>query len=338
VRMNQQTFFGTTIEMRLGDPAESGVDRKLAETLKSAGPGRCLLASRLFAQVALPRIDGAVDEERNAPALAALVQRVVATTSGRARPVRVLPASLRVHDLGFSQRRNGASVPLGLDETTFTTAELDFDGLDRNLLIIGDSGTGRTGILIHIAQTMADGAHPDDVVIAVIDPRGAMRGVVSNDILGGYAGSTVMAGRLVEAMVPELELRATRLADAAASSIAPTPRIVLIVDDYDVLTASGSSPLAPLVPYLSMGREVNLNVVVARRTNGAARGMFESAFASVREAGATGLLLSGDRSEGQLFGSVRPALLPTGRGQLVRAGQRPRTVQTVHAEIGARSP
>ncbi len=336
VRLNQQTFFGTTIELRLGDSAESGVDRKLAETLKSAGPGRCLLPSKLFAQVALPRIDGMVDEKNNAPALAALVQRVSATTDGRARPVRVLPASLRSTDLDSPPHQGGAIVPLGLDETTFATAALDFDGVDRNLLIIGDGGTGRTGILTHIAATMAEGSNPDSLVIAVVDPRGTMRDVIPDDLLGGYAGSAVMAGRLVEAILPEVEVRATRLADAAASFIAPTPRIMLIVDDYDVLTASGSSPLTPLVPYLSMGREVNLNVVLARRTNGAARGMFESAFASVRESGATGLLLSGDRSEGQLFGSVRPTLLPTGRGQLVRAGHAPRTVQTVHAQAVVR--
>ncbi len=332
VRLNQQTFFGTVIEMRLGDPAESGVDRKLAETLKSAGPGRCLLQSKLFAQVALPRTDGAVDEDTNAAALAALVRRLSATTPGRAHPVRVLPASLRAADLESPHSRSGAIVPLGLDEATFAAAELNFDGVDRNLLIIGDSGTGRTGILTHIAASMAEGNNADELAIAVIDPRATMRGVVPDDLLGGYAGSAVMAGRLVEAILPELELRAIHLADAAGSFTAPTPRIMLIVDDYDVLTASGSSPLAPLVPYLSMGREVNLNVVLARRTNGAARGMFESAFASIRESGATGLLLSGDRSEGQLFGSVRPTLLPTGRGQLVRAGQAPRTVQTVHAQ------
>jgi len=335
VRLNQQTFFGTVIEMRLGDPAESGVDRKLAETLKSAGPGRCLLQSKLFAQVALSRVDGTVDEESNAPALAALVQRVSATTPLRARPVRVLPTSLSATDLEPRLEPGEALVPLGLDEATFATSELDFDGVDRNLLIIGDSGTGRTGLLTHIAASMAEGSNAEELVIAVIDPRGTMRDVVPDDLLGGYAGSAVMAGRLVEAILPELELRAIRLADAAASFTAPTPRIMLIVDDYDVLTASRSSPLAALVPYLSMGREVNLNVVLARRTNGTARGMFESAFASIRESGATGLLLSGDRSEGQLFGSVRPTLLPTGRCQLIRAGQAPQTVQTVHAHVGA---
>jgi len=39
--------------------------------------------------------------------------------------------------------------------------------------------------------------------------------------------------------------------------------------------------------------------------------------------------LSGDRSEGQLLGSVRPRRLPRGRALLVRTGESLRTVQAV---------
>ncbi|MGC1207707.1 MAG: type VII secretion protein EccCa [Ornithinimicrobium sp.] len=335
VRLGQQTFFGTVIEMRLGDPAESGVDRKRAQTLTSAGPGRCLLQSGLFAQVALPRIDSGTDESTNCAAVTAMVQRVSAAAPHRARPVKVLPASLSASDLGLlgtgAPVSPAGSVPLGLDEKTFGAATLDLDGADRNLLIVGDSGTGRTGILRHLAQMLVRASTPEDLVVAVIDPRHTMRDHIPADYVGAYAGSPTMAAQLVEAILPELDERASRLADAAGSFTPPAPRIVVIVDDYDVLTATGSSPLAPLVPYISMGRELNLNVLLARRTNGASRGIFEPTFAALRDSGATGLLLSGDRSEGQLFGTVRPMGMPTGRGQLVRAGQAARTVQTVHA-------
>ncbi len=84
-----------------------------------------------------------------------------------------------------------------------------------------------------------------------------------------------------------------------------------------------------------MGRELNFHVVLARRTAGAAQGVYESTFMAVRDSGATGLMLSGDRSEGQLLGAVRPRRLPRGRALLVRTGEPLRTVQIVlRAEPG----
>ena len=46
----------------------------------------------------------------------------------------------------------------------------------------------------------------------------------------------------------------------------------------------------------------------------------------VREAGCLGLIMSGDRTEGQLLAGVRAGTMPVGRGKLVRAGEQVRTV------------
>jgi S-DNA-T family DNA segregation ATPase FtsK/SpoIIIE len=45
-------------------------------------------------------------------------------------------------------------------------------------------------------------------------------------------------------------------------------------------------------------------------------------------------MLSGDRSEGQLLGTVRPRRLPRGRALLVRTGESLRTVQIVFRPEG----
>jgi DNA segregation ATPase FtsK/SpoIIIE, S-DNA-T family len=66
---------------------------------------------------------------------------------------------------------------------------------------------------------------------------------------------------------------------------------------------------------------------------GAARGLFEAFTLGVRESGCLGLVMSGDRTEGQLLGGVRASTMPVGRGRLVRAGEATRTVQTaLHKE------
>jgi S-DNA-T family DNA segregation ATPase FtsK/SpoIIIE len=105
---------------------------------------------------------------------------------------------------------------------------------------------------------------------------------------------------------------------------------VLLIDDYDVLAASANQPLGAFVPYLAGGRDLGLHVVLARRVAGASRGLYEPFTLGVREAGCLALLMSGDRSEGQLFAGVRPTTLPVGRAQYVRPGEPARIVQTAY--------
>ncbi|MGI5048425.1 hypothetical protein ACM9HD_34050, partial [Streptomyces sp. JAC25] len=58
VRIATQSTFGTRLELRLNDPGESSIDRKLSQTLSPDEPGRVLTDGKLFAQAALPRTDG----------------------------------------------------------------------------------------------------------------------------------------------------------------------------------------------------------------------------------------------------------------------------------------
>lgn len=76
------------------------------------------------------------------------------------------------------------------------------------------------------------------------------------------------------------------------------PEIVVLADDFDLLSPSGPGPLAPLLEYLPQARDLGLHLVVMRRSGGAARALHEPVIARLKELGATGLLLSGDRQEG----------------------------------------
>jgi S-DNA-T family DNA segregation ATPase FtsK/SpoIIIE len=326
VRHAQQTFFGTRIELRLGDPQESSVASKLSRTLTSDRPGRCLLQDQLFAQVALPRIDGEADRSTAAAGFADLVRRVSAVTWERAPRVRLLPEVVPP-DAVQAPHRAGA-LALGLDEADLSTVVLDLDRLDPHLVVLGDSGTGRTSLLRHLAASLMEQHTPDELVFAVVDPRRTLRGEIPEEYLGGYASTADLAQRLVAAIQPELAKRMPDSPDEVTGP-RPLPRIVLLVDDYDAVTAGSTAPLQGLSPYIPMGRELSFHVVLTRRTAGAARGVYEPTFMAVRDSGATGLMLSGDRSEGQLLGAVRPRRLPRGRALLVRTGEPVRTVQLV---------
>ncbi len=318
VRAAQQVSFAQRVELRMTDPAESGIDGKLARAVPADAPGRALTSDKLFAHVALPRLDGLPDPATSGLAAAATLVRG-AWTGPLPPAVRVLPPVLRAADLA------GASglVPFGRVEHDFSTAELDIAGRDQHLLALGDSACGKTNLLRVLAAGLVRRYGPDQLVFAVVDPRHGLADVVPEPHLGGYASSPALAQRLASAVAGQLAGREP--GDGA-------PRVVLLVDDYDVLAASGTQPLAPLVPYLASGRDLGLHVLMTRRVMGAARGLFEPFTLGVRESGCLGLVMSGDRTEGQLLGGVRAATMPVGRGRLVRAGEAARTVQTaLHA-------
>lgn len=50
----------------------------------------------------------------------------------------------------------------------------------------------------------------------------------------------------------------------------------------------------------------------------------------MKEVGCAGLLLSGERQEGQIWPSTHLAPEPPGRGTLVRKGRKPVLIQTAH--------
>ena len=58
--------------------------------------------------------------------------------------------------------------------------------------------------------------------------------------------------------------------------------------------------------------------------------MYDQLVNPMRDSGATGFMLSGDRAEGLLLGNQRPRALPVGRTLLLRSGQSIITVQIVN--------
>ncbi|GAA1295603.1 type VII secretion protein EccCa [Saccharothrix xinjiangensis] len=322
VRLAQQVAFGTRLELRLAEPAESGIDGRLARALPEGRPGRALTPDLLFGQVALPRIDSVADPASTGEGVAGAVRAVRASWVGpTAPPVRLLPPVLPADALPADL----PTVPFGVEESGLAPVSLDLFDRDQHLLALGDGGCGKTNLLRVLADGLVRRHGPEDLVFAVFDPRRGLADLVPEEWLGGYAANTALAAQLAAAVAEELGGR-------AASGRATGPRVVLLVDDYDVLNAAGTRPLAALAPFVSAGRDLGLHVLMTRRVLGAARGLHEQFTATVRESGAAVLVMSGDRAEGQLFPGVRPSVLPAGRGVLIRHGEPVRTVQTAHRE------
>jgi S-DNA-T family DNA segregation ATPase FtsK/SpoIIIE len=105
------------------------------------------------------------------------------------------------------------------------------------------------------------------------------------------------------------------------------PEIYVVVDDYDLVATATGNPLMPLLEYLPHARDLGLHLLVARRSAGATRAMFEPLLAGLNDFGCAALLMSGSPDEGPLLRSVRLSPLPPGRGTLITRRVDPRLVQ-----------
>lgn len=319
LRLNLQGLVGTRLELKLNDPADSQIARKLATTLRADEPGRALTDEKLFAQIALPLMEE-VDDADIGEALERLARENAAQWGGPgAAPIRLLPEDLAPAELPDALEEPD-EIPVGLRQDTMAPLTIDLAHRDPHLLVLGDARCGKTTVLRGIVQGAIDRHSAEELVIGLMDSRGELAADIPDDYLGGHATSGRQARLLAESIATELEKRA---ADRTASG----PRILVIADDFDILSAGGAEPLRPLLPYLASARDLRLDVVVSRPVAGASRAMFDVALQGVRDTGGTALIMSGERAEGQLLPKVYAEPMVAGRGRLVRRGERPTLVQ-----------
>lgn len=333
IRFTITAAFPTRFELRLSDVADSSFGRKAAERMPDDRPGRVMTEGELFGHVALPRIDGEADSDTASRGLRELVLAIASSTSGRARQVRLLPRVVAARDV-VPHPTNHALVPVGLEESTVETHYFDLLDRDSNVIILGDGESGKTSILTYLVNQMMARHTPDELVLAVFDPRRSLRDVFPEEYVGGYASSVAIAGGLLKGMLPDLDSRIPRTVESqdSASAMEGKARVLMVMDDYDVLSSAGANLLADLRRHVALGPEIKFQIFLTRRVQGAGRSMYEAGFSALRDSGAVGIQLSGDRSEGTLLGNVRPSKMPPGRGIVVRAGRPPEVVQFVQPD------
>ncbi|WP_067456534.1 type VII secretion protein EccCa [Actinomadura macra] len=329
VRIAAQSTFGQRVELRLNDPSDSTVSRKLAETISAELPGRALTDAGLFGHVAVPALGGVPDPAGLGTAVDSAVGAIRNAWTGEPTPpVRVLPHRLPAADLP-DPGREPRLAPLGVDERAFEPLLLDLFDVDQNLIVLGDGGSGKSNLLRLVAHQLIARYSPEQVVFAVMDPRRSLREVVPEPYMGGYATTPRVCAGLAGGVAKELEERMPDDPSAVPGGTGVRgPRIVVLADDYDLLTTAGQQPLAPFVPFVPSGRDIGLHCVVARRVAGAGRGLYDPLLQAMRETGSGALVMSGERAEGQLFPRLYAESLPPGRAQWIRRGESARLVQT----------
>jgi ESX secretion system protein EccC len=159
-----------------------------------------------------------------------------------------------------------------------------------------------------------------------------MLGVIGDEYLGGYATApqscaelmTALAGALKDRLPPN-DITQQQLKERSWWS---GPELFVMIDDYDLIGGSSlNHPLGPLVEYLPQARDIGLRVIVTRRSGGAGRAMMDPIIGRLKDLSCNGLVMSGSREEGALFGGYKATAMPPGRGMLVSRSTKSGVIQ-----------
>lgn len=325
IRPAVKDMLGTRVELRMGDPVDSDIGRKWAELVPVGRPGRGMNPERLHILVGLPRLDSSSDVESLPTGVANSVAAVRQFYGDREAPrVRMLPHSIDRDAVVEAARRAGtlgkAGVSIGISEAELAPVTIDFDA-QPHLVVFGDSECGKTGLLRGIATGLMENASPQECKLILVDFRRTLLGVVDNDYLGGYATAAQSCAELMTALAASLKDRLPP-SDVTQQQLKERswwsgPDLYVLIDDYDLIPGGSlSHPLGPLVEYLPQARDVGLRVIIARRIGGAGRALMDPIIGRLKDLSCNGLVMSGTKDEGALFG-YKAQPMPPGRGMLI---------------------
>jgi DNA segregation ATPase FtsK/SpoIIIE, S-DNA-T family len=321
LRPGVRDALATRLELRLGDPGDSAVNRRSALNVPADSPGRGLPQDTLHFLAGLPRIDGRQTADDLSDGVDAFVTAVRKLWPGPSAPeVRMLPEQLPYEILARPAVDHPNGVAIGIAESDLAPVYLDF-AAETHLLLFGDVESGKSSFLRMLAHGISTRFTPREARIMVVDFRRSLLGAVEADHLIGYGSSAKVTEDLVGQVVPAMRERLPG-PDVTPEQLRDRswwkgPELYLLVDDYDLVASSMSNPLTPLLEFLPQARDIGLHLIVTRRTGGAGRALFDPIIARLREVSTGGIVMSGSKEEGVLMGSVKPHPLPPGRGWLV---------------------
>jgi len=335
--------FGTRLELHLHDPLESELGKAVAAALPASLPGRGLTRDRCYFQTALPYVSGMVGSSLGVPiqtALKDLVQRAQRSWQGAGAPqVRVLPSSVKWHDLPQPRGNQPSGVPIGLDEFQLAPVYIDLiSTADPHFLIFGDRESGKTNLLRLWMRGLEQRYSSDQVQFAILDYRGNLLDLAGSTHLFAYQYTKSTTEESLRRLKDILDKRLQASVPVSLEQFANTPKwtgphYFLFVDDYDTLVSLSSNPLIPIGELLFSARDIGFHLILALRTAGSViRANLDPIVKRLKDAQSPGLIMSGDPQEGYILGTQRANPLPPGRGYLIRRKHPPTLIQVAFAE------
>jgi S-DNA-T family DNA segregation ATPase FtsK/SpoIIIE len=306
-----------------------------AAHLDPALPGRAYRRGKTLDEVHFALPTAGEDDDEQTRLLDEAVTQLARESDGRfVPPIQLLPEYVRVDDFlveaAFSNYASSTSVMrvrLGIEDISLQPVALELSADTPHALVAGGPGSGRTGVLQTFLLLLASTPVYTTARVILVDFRRTSRSLRRLPSMWAYADTEERLTSAVEALKTELRERMTSLRvaleeedngqDDAVSQLNLSP-IVLVIDDYDQLTALTKNPLNDLKEFWLQARDLRLHILVAGSP--ADLGRSDPMLTQIR-AGRLGIVLGGDPTDPPVLG-VRMADMPPGRGYLVRRNAR----------------
>jgi S-DNA-T family DNA segregation ATPase FtsK/SpoIIIE len=330
-RMQIRDVLGTRVELGLGDPGDSEIDRRVAANVPKGRPGRGITTTKHHFLAGIPRVDGSGRVEDLGDGVDDMVAKVSAAWHGPRGPkLRLLPERITLEAIRTQAGPDEKRVLLGIDENNLEPVGVDVSE-ESHLYLFGDSDSGKSAMLRGYASEIARLYTPDQAKLFVVDYRRALLGELPPDHLAEYMTTEEQVTAEMEGLTAFLRTRLpgpdVTPEQLRSRSWWSGSEAFILVDDYDLVVTSAGSPLRPLVPLLAQATDVGLHLVVTRRSGGASRSSYEPVLQALRDLASPGIQLSTPPDEGALVGNVRGSLQPAGRGRLVTRDKGNQVVQ-----------
>ncbi|MBS9535984.1 type VII secretion protein EccCb [Mycobacterium sp. M1] len=329
---------GTKIELRMAKGADSTMkDKEAAEAIPREQPGRALALGGKHMLLGAPVADGrrmaGGDEahgESEQDAVAATAAQIAQLWQAKgvapAPRLPVLPGEVHFDDL---EPAPTGTIAFGVGEAEMSTVGMNLvEG--PHLYIVGSNHSGRSTVLRTALAAIAQTFTPDQARVVLMDPGFELSEAIDPAYRAAYAGSPAEVGELATNLAARLAQRRPP-ADLPAEALArwrfPGERVFLVIDDMNLLTATGmggsaQSVLTPLVSVVERGRQIGLHVIAATSVhNWATNGTMNKLIQAMGTAGSGVLILDGPPEK--IVDGIKAAPRAPGRGELVyrRAGR-----------------
>ena len=327
IRAEAQDIFGSRLELHTANPKESIVNREGAARIPKGRPGRGIDMAGHEMMIGLPRADAEQDPSTVSQGVAYTVNKIrECLVAGEGPKLRLLPQRITLPEI-LSQLpdqqilpRGGGDMVLGVEESRLGPLLFNTRA-ESHLYLFGDGKTGKTSFLRSIISEVTRLYSPNEAKILAIDMRRSLLGAIPEEYSLRYLTNHAEAMKQLRELAKFLRTRLPG-SDVTAEQIRERtwwsgPEVWILVDDYDLVATSSGNPLMELIDLLPQAGDIGLHVIITRRMGGASRAAYEKVLQMMNDLAVTGILLSGNPSEGAIINGVKPKRAIAGRAQVV---------------------